>query len=218
MDTEPRTITFPNGIDPSLIASEDETRYILNHVLIEDRHAIATDGRTMLVAQIWDSAPQREPLLLTKDAVATACGDKTRLRNCYPSEGERLKIDPETGSAIVETMFPKGEIRFDQPGNEDTDRKFPNWSQVLPRNPEGRFCFQINPWLLLKLAKSLGVKDGGGVSIHIDLAAPLNPAFVTASNQPSAFGIIMPMRDREGFEAPPLSDNHAIKHGLAKQP
>ncbi len=215
--TPPRTIRFRHDSDPSRVASRDETRWVLNHVLIEDRHAIATDGRMLVCMKVedtWGDVPKEwspKPILIPRETVAAGCRNRTNT-----PEANKLEFRGDT--AVIEFIHPQGERTYKQsdadPGN------FPNWRQVIPWKTQGRITVAFDARYLMRIAKALN-RHKRQLFIHLDPDDLEAPAFVTMPGNHDAFAILMPIvrGDRRGepFDTDAiLSGNHALQHALTK--
>jgi hypothetical protein len=149
---------IPAGANPALVCSNDPTRYHLNFVKIESGHAIATDGRRIVVQQIeLEETDARAACVIFKDVVKRAVEAVT---SCYnDDEGEFCR--EFTGPATIAIDEEDVRVELDSMtvvGHEYDRHPFPQWSEVLPAldlESQPRVRVGLNAKLLAEIAEAL---------------------------------------------------------------
>lgn len=205
---------IPEKSNPALIASDDETRWILSHLLVTKGHLVATDGRRMLVQKVeMEEGDKRSDFLIGKGFFKRAFDAAKQYIECE---------DPECdGSCCYEDNVIRGPVVIEvgedclttDLGDEtkavfksDMEKKYPNWSQVLPSS-RGPVRLMLNARMLLECVQALGF-SGDQVCIEFDPENP-SPFVLTHDEFPDRFGVQMPLvrtAFSEMFEPKP---NHA---------
>jgi hypothetical protein len=175
---------FPHYSNPALITSDDETRYTLHFVKIEDGYAIATNGKQMLIQGIrHDRDDARRDLLIHRNPVLKA----VKRAKKFVEEDASISIG-ET-SVTISGKFGDSNIAsnlefVDEPGSFN----FPNWSQVIPRETE-RVRVGINAKMLLELSRAMQGKRSSHVYLDIDPSDTTGVMIVTCDHR-DCFGIL----------------------------
>lgn len=187
-------------MNPSLIASTDCTRYIINSVQLKDGLLSATDGRRLVCMAVEPSDnhedARNEALIPTTAFKAATKGRKSRL---FKNEIQIL----DDSFAVHEDEDQKTIFADKIKGN------FPNIAAVVPDPSNHTLRIAINPEFLLSLAKAMG--DPSVATLHLDPAKMESGFFVTAGKA-DAFGILMPLRTTDN-----LSANRAIPKIAARK-
>lgn len=169
-------------------ASIDNTRTAIENILItKDGNkppvAVATDGRIMAIV----------PVHPDEGAESLADHEFGLISPAALTHGRRLAKE----SGMVE-MNPNGSIAFldgsslPRPTQENAGT-FPQWQVVRDSALEPKTVFKValSPALLLDLVTAMGTD---GTSVTLDFSGPESPIRVRITNDPAAFGILMPMR------------------------
>ena len=197
---------LPKGTNPARVCSSDDTRHVIQHVSIDDGHAVATDGRTMLVMKVeMEASDARGEVLIHKDIVndavkaADRIGEVTSL--CI-GESEFTFEDPRKGREIAAKDEGTGKFNY------------PTWRAVIP-DDRPRLAISINPSLLRRIVKAMGIAGYNGVTLHVvpeDVHAPI---IITQPEKADRFGILMPMNPR--VSVPTLAENQALRWSRSKE-
>ncbi len=159
--------------------STDETRYALTFVHIDEKakRLIATTSRILASVPVEiEKDDDVGNLSLTKDILLEA-------RKVSKNESE-----------VNITLNGKFELnngtRYPRPVESEVGR-FPDYEQIIPKQPIIKHSVTLNPALLLDLAKAIGVGKGEGVTLEFQDASG-DPAVIVRNGE--AFGLIMPMK------------------------
>lgn len=176
-----------------LAASKDETRYNILGVHFNEKVAAATDGHVLAVRRKsaeWEGLPNNENIRFANA--------KAKPRNC--------NLFQRLGTKLLSA--------FSNETAEVIDGQFPNWQQshIVPSleaekyvNEDGSegvkepitICF--NPYLLAKLAESLGVekKNPNQSFVTLTFFPERHEGLIVTTSDKECFGVLMPMR-KEG--------------------
>ena len=176
---------IPKNCKLEKVASKDQTREVLNYILIENKndetHAVATDGRKLAVVPV---------VLCDEDQLD---GEKFMLPKALTEARKQAKQAKESTIGLNgAALMPNGEC---YPVREDLN--FPNWRQVVPTGAKyTKVCF--NAKYLYELAQAIGApNDCVQLQIEIDKKTgeidTLGPLVIEESTT-GGKGILMPMR------------------------
>ena len=159
----------------------DETRPILAHPYldVERKTLVATDGRALVALPVEiDPGDTSGPITIDALAAARKVGRKGELATILAGTGQKL---------TNQATYPRA-----------NDINYPNWTQVMPRNP-GKIRIVFNAHLLFDITKAMGCTD---VILEFDDAT--SPIKVTPGNSKScwpispscsgAVGVLMPIQ------------------------
>lgn len=194
---------IPDKMNPALVVSTDETRYVINHVCLRDGLLLATDGRRLFAAIPEDSDDEdsRDEVLITPNAIKAAI--KKKSEGHYQNE---IQIMDKT--VIVRSAGEQ--FVFDDPAS--AGKEFPKCADVLPDVSKHTIRLALNPTLLIGLAKAMSAE--GGVVLHLEPCSDGNldrPIVVTKSGSSNVVGVLMPQNLKPGSTPSRLTDNHAVK-------
>lgn len=191
------------------VASNDETRFVLNGVLVEETknngvRTVATNGRALAVIETTGDIEAKDfPVLSELDSVTgikekgivpNETIDKVRkaipkkvklpiLSNALMKIGEE-KVTFATTNLENASIIPSRLIQGD----------YPNWSQVIPKT-EPKAVVNVDPTLLIDLLSVATEAINKGESVRIELNGELNPIKITAGSKGTTFtGVLMPMK------------------------
>lgn len=192
---------LPDKINPAHCASKDQTRYILNGVLLTGDLAVATDGRMLFACRATreEDDDARDAIVPTKAALA---GFKARRHGIVPALNVLPKVENLQSECRVMTSLDESTTFREIEGT------FPNFAEVV-RSPEThKLKVGINVPLLVKLAKAFG---DDMLTLNIDVSqCPIDHhdrdrIFVTqgmlvTGSSPEAVAVIMPCRPNGGLK------------------
>ena len=154
-------------------ASTDETREVINQIQVERRgntvnddgtipaRAIATDGRIMAVVPMELDDHDTGILESETGRMIPAAAWKSAVKGRKSVEGY-LGLN---GGIEVATQPGPPEMTV---GYAPCDGSiYPNWRQVIPDGHTGRATLTINPDLLVRLARAIGVEKNEMVTIEL---------------------------------------------------
>lgn len=186
----------------SIARSDEETRYYLKGVFVQPHpHGgavlTATDGH-ILVSAYDLSGVCDTPAIIGLDRVRlAACKSKPRF-------GARYVRCADGTAEIVSGAEPDATVYETQP-KAVIDGSFPDWPRVVPRGPYGPSAARFNADTLGRVADASQILRGSktpDVKLLAGADGDDGPLFVPISD--TAFGVVMPMREREGVLAPEL--------------
>lgn len=207
----------------NLIASRDESRYVLNGVCFEVTPAtktkpakcnvIATDGRRLMAAQAGE-------VIIPPDKKTSAI-----LRVNVPMIKALPKSEVISGDVVI--TFGEKSATIQAYGVKGVsceceliEGDFPKWRQVVPT---GEMASPIDPcfnWRYLegfiKAAEMISGKNGNGVRLR--QADPLNAMLVLFPDIPYMVGVLMPMNGNNRNSAPDWATEEAVEVPEATQP
>ena len=176
---------IPKNCKLEKVASKDQTREVLNYILIENKndetHAVATDGRRLAVVPV---------AICDEDQLD---GEKLMLPKALTEARKQAKQAKESTIGLNgAALMPNGEC---YPVREDLN--FPNWRQVVPTGAKyTKVCF--NAKYLYELAQAIGCQNDC-VQLQIEINPetghldPLRP-LVIEDKTTGGKGVLMPMR------------------------
>jgi hypothetical protein len=156
-------------------ASKDSGRYVLMNVMLDKGNLIASDGRIVAVVPAEGSELDSEGLI-PADAFSSARQlSSGEMRVGKKSVIIRKKKDRTERIVCIE---------------RDTESGYPEWGIVFKERAEKpSLQIRIDPYLIMKIAKALGVKEGKG--LDFSFRDPHKTIFVSSSV--GRYGAIMPM-------------------------
>ena len=176
-------------------ASTDETRYILNGVLMTETEtglrAVATDGKRLavvestggMVAEDFPNVPGMDtaPNTAKSAIVPSECIDKVRRslpkKNKLPVLGTALVKLGESQSTLCTTDLSNASVV----PTRNIEGTFPNWEQVLPKE-EPKFRIGVNPALLRELLEVAESNSRKGVAVCMEFWSENEPMRVCTDN------------------------------------
>ena len=172
--------------------SPDPARYYLQGVCIqphprgEGAILVATDGHMLLAAYDPAAKAPDAPVIvnLGKDGLKAA------------AKGETVTIDPATGQARVDAAWIS-------PATTIIDGAFPDWRRLLPSEPLTHTAASFDPNLLQRLGKAMSETPKSPGALRLRAVDASNAHLATIANDLPIFGIVMPMRTREGGDTLP---------------
>ncbi len=198
---------LPHLSNPGLIASTDETRYVITFVKVENGFAIATDGRRLIVQEVHPEVTDERTELYLTPAMTKAARKIAR----HTAEDAKLDIGADTVS--VQPLVSDG------PARTWTDTKdpgiYPDWVGIVP-DLGARIRIGINAEFLLQLSKAMQGNTESAVYLDIDPTSPTTPIIVT-TQWSGSFGLIMPCRDKWAVTtSEALLENRAWQYAARK--
>lgn len=186
---------LPDKVNPAHVASKDQTRYVLNGVMLTGDLAVATDGRVLFACRATreDGDDARDAIVPTKAAMA---GFKARRHGLVPA----LHVLPKSEDRQLECRVMHS---LDESTTfRDIYGTFPNFTEVFTDPAKHTLKVALNVKLLEKLAKAFGEDM---VTLNIDLDECkiddddntrkfANGGMIVTGTSPEAVGILMPCR------------------------
>lgn len=168
-----------------LIASKDDTRYIIKSVYFNttDKCAVATDGRKML--QVPIKLNEGDPGIKDPKPFVMAAEDF-----------KRCVADCKRARMLHITLWIAPDMRIAWEGGyaDPMDGKYPNYKQVIPEaNLKPSMTVAFNPEFLMQLKKGL-TTDKNVTAIYMQQDRPEGPLLVGTPDSPEARAVLMPMR------------------------
>lgn len=189
-----------------LFASTDESRLVLNSLLIEARSGktpliIATDGRRLAVIESQAEQINCEPcdgeMVLRSDFLKPICAlNKTIGGKLFPWIG----FETQECSKRVQVEFLGGNLFLEAHDNALVEGDYPNWRATVPDKSEIRQPVSelaVNAMLIadfVKVAKFIGRDDTG---LRMNLAGPGHAMEVNIPSAPHFYGLIMPLETKD---------------------
>jgi hypothetical protein len=197
-----------------LFASTDESRYVLNGVLIECRTAgvskptlVATDGRRLAVIetiadQDFDEREDRS-LLLKADFIKPLCSLSKSLGG---KNNPWIQFSNKAGSNQVRAVFVGSNCVVDVEDGALIEGQFPNWRQILPAKNSVRRPINdlgINSEMVGDFAKAAKIMESETPIIQMNLIGKEAAIEVRLCSLPSFYGLIMPCKADESIDYQP---------------
>jgi hypothetical protein len=190
---------IPENTNPALVASDDETRWILSHLLVTGGHLVATDGRRLLVQKVdMEDGDKRSDFLIGKAFFKKAfdaakqyeeCADPDCDGSCcYEDNIVRLPVKIEVGEDSLTTDLGDETAGVFKPTFEG---EYPNWPQVIPAS-RGTVKLNLNARMLLECVQALAFPSDQ-VCIEFDHGNPGLPFVLTNDNCSDRFAVQMPL-------------------------
>lgn len=167
-----------------LLASHDESRFVLNSLLVEQSPTgtllVATDGRRLGVLKVDSGPSDKTSLLIPRTLIERFALLKTVAD---------VTLYEENGIVVIEG-----------PGfrlySEAIDLDYPNWRQALPKSNQPKDWAQLgvtaeyyDTWH--EIAKFLG----GSGYFHLRQANPLEPIEIILHVVSNFYGLLMPLEE-----------------------
>lgn len=161
-------------------AKREEMRPSMHNVKIEGSYAVATDSHILAVIPVELHEGEH-----TLDADFLFAKSPKNLDPCFEiNDDEITNTRTKTSKKIDKTVQP-----------------FPDWRSVIPnRFKQGNYVnICLNPFMLLDLAKALGVKEKSDtsyvtVNLELNCANTTTKPMIITNSDDKAFGILMPIR------------------------
>lgn len=182
-----------------LVASKDDTRYILKSVYFNttDKCAVATDGRKML--QVPIKLNEGDPGIKDPKPFVMAAEDF-----------KRCVADCKRARMLHITLWIAPDMRITWEGGyaDPMDGTYPNYKQVIPEAKlKPTLTVAFNPEYLMQLKKGLTIKKDV-TAIYMQQDDPNGPLLIGTPDSPEARAVLMPMRagntSRTDKDAPKL--------------
>lgn len=176
---------FEKGIKVSKCVSKDETRPRLSYgAYLRGRLLQATDGHVCTSVQVDDTDNDVDGYIPLAALVAA----------------EKMR-DPHIDASDPECVIVQ-RVRYPRTTTDLGANDFPELAPIIQtvenRKPEKSASVGINPWYLVKVAKSLGVsKRKAGVEITIDPQdhlAPIRVIMTTRHADDASVAVVVPIR------------------------
>ncbi len=160
-------------------ASTDETRHpLMNvHIAEDGKHLVATTGRMLAIVPV-EMEPNDERGNGAIMPTALIAARKTTKKN-----------DSACRLALNGSFQLSDGVTLPRPENPGV---FPQYAQVIPKDPVIKHTVTLNPELLLSLAKALGDSR----SITLEFQEDELSAIIARNGE--AYGLLMPMKTIEG--------------------
>jgi len=176
---------IPNKMNPSLVCSKDETRYVITNVLAHEGMIVATDGRRIMVALSEDSdwEDSRKTAIISCDAVKTAVAK--RRGKLFQNE---IQIT-DTGVVI------RHDLKRETAHLDPCGGNFPAFSGAIPDDKDCTQRLTINAKLLAGLAAAMG---DDAITLHFNPSKFTDDGYlgaILATNKSAeVVGAVMPVR------------------------
>ena len=176
---------IPKNCKLEKVASKDQTREVLNYILIENKndetHAVATDGRRLAVVPV---------AICDEDQLD---GEKLMLPKALTEARKQAKRANESTIGLNgAAKMPNGEVYPIR-----TDLTFPNWRAVMPEarkygpTPE-YMTVRIDAKALFELSQAIGAVSNQ-VTLQIPTNDPASPVIIEEKTT-GGKGVLMPCR------------------------
>ena len=195
-----------------LFASTDESRYVLNGLLIEttgrsNPTIVSTDGRRLSVIQTKADQPEdgrdEHTLLLRADfvkplaALSKAIGGKL-----FPW----IEFENKSGSKRVQIAFVGSHFHADIEEGVLIEGQFPNWRAILPAKKAERMPINdlgLNAEMIGDFAKAAKIMESENPIVQMNLIGKEQAIEVRLPSLPEFYGIIMPCRVDDSIDYQP---------------
>lgn len=208
------TVTRQELAAALLFASTDESRFVLNGVLIECRDSaiakptlVATDGRRLAVIETiadQDEGEREDRSLLFKAeflkplvALSKALGGKNN---------PWIRIENRAGSKQVQIEFVGSSCLVTVEDGALIEGEFPEWRQIVPSKKAEREPIHnlgINAESIGDFAKAAKLMESENPIIQMHLVGKEKAIEVRICSLPTFYGIIMPCKPDESMEYQP---------------
>jgi DNA polymerase III sliding clamp (beta) subunit (PCNA family) len=161
-----------------LIASKDNTRYVINNPYLQGDKLIATNGKSLVVLPVErDSEDTDGPINV--EAFKLSRKVLSCIKDSQIIANGELKISTKEGQMTI-------------PRRDLTGGNFPNWKQVIPNENRGGYKIGLNAEMLYDLAQSLG-----GNEVILEVFDEVSPIIVKAHPNHAisgSLGVLMPVK------------------------
>ena len=198
-----------------LFASTDESRYVLNGVLIEGHSAVsakptivATDGRRLAVIetvadQMPDDTLEDHSLLLKADFVKPLCALSKALGG---KNSPWIQFSNNPGSNQMSVAFIGSKCFVEVEDGALIEGTFPDWRKIVPSKKAKREPINnlgLNAETVGDFAKAAKIMEASTPIVQMNLVGKEQAIEVRLFSLPQFYGIIMPCKVDDSVEFQP---------------
>lgn len=223
-------------------ASKDETRYVLNGLLLEEVYKERTENGAIIVTKGLKATATDGRILAQFESYADATDDMPEIKELHGADNSAISaIVPTAAIEDIRRSLPKNkrymtvlENALVKMGKEVTtfastdmqvskitpakniDGHFPSYNQIMPK-AKPVFRFTVGAGYLKELATlAMEVKDKDA-SLTLEFTSTLNPVKATQVSSDGTFtALLMPRTDGDTRKSSPADEVHNIAAALRK--